>query len=75
MRQGGSLLFAAAILDDSEKMVGSTLICEFPSRAELDQWLKEEPYIKGDVWRDVEIKQCKVGPKFVVTKPAASTKS
>lgn len=75
MRQAGSFLFAAAILDDSEKMVGSTIICEFQSRVELDLWLKEEPYVQGDVWKEIEIKQCKVGPNFAAAKPAVSVQA
>lgn len=75
MRQAGSFLFAAAILDDSQQMIGSTIICEFQSKAELDQWLKDEPYVTGDVWREIEIKQCKVGPNFAVTRSAQSAKA
>ena len=46
-------------------MNGSILICDFESRAELDQWLKEEPYMTGKVWQTVEVKRCQVGPSFV----------
>lgn len=68
MREAGQLLYAVAILDDNEKMIGSVMICEFASRAELDQWLKIEPYVTGNVWQTMEIKLGKVGPSFVAIK-------
>lgn len=65
MRDAGKMLYGAAILDDDEKMVGSVLICDFQSREELDQWLKNEPYVTGNVWQKIEVRLCKVGPSFV----------
>ncbi len=64
MKADGNLSYAAAILDESEKMIGSILICDFASRNELDKWLESEPYVKGDVWREIEIKTIKPGPMF-----------
>lgn len=59
------LLFASAILDSGEKMIGSMLVLEFPSRAALDAWLATEPYVTGDVWREIEIWPAKVSPSFI----------
>ena len=67
-QQQGKLLYATAILDGHDKMVGSIMILELDSRNELDSWLANEPYMLGDVWRDLEINKCRVGPTFV---PAA----
>ena len=64
LREAGRLLYAAAILDEKEKMVGSVLICEFNSRQDLDDWLKIEPYVIGKVWEKIEIRPCKVGSSF-----------
>ena len=61
----GTHLYAAAITDDNDKMIGSVLIVDFPSRFELDEWLKVEPYVLGKVWDKIEIKPCKVGPMFL----------
>ena len=33
----GKWLYAAAILNDDEKMVGSFIVCDFASRAELEE--------------------------------------
>ncbi len=71
LRDAGKMLYGAAILDDNNKMVGSVIICDFASRAELDKWLEEEPYVRGKVWQKVEIHNCKVGPSFVGLHTAA----
>lgn len=58
-------LFAAAILDENERMVGSVLIVDFPTREELDKWLEVEPYVVGKVWEKIEIVPCKVPQMFM----------
>jgi uncharacterized protein YciI len=68
LRDAGHLLYAVAILDDGGKMIGSSLIYEFESRADLDDWLNVEPYIFGNVWQKIEISQCRVGPTFAEKK-------
>ena len=65
MFKEGRHLYAAAIMDDNDRMIGSVLIVDFPSRTELDEWLKMEPYVVGNVWDKIEIKPCKVGPMFL----------
>lgn len=64
-KQSGNMHMGAAILDDNEKMIGSCIIGDFFSRAELDEWLEHEPYIVGKVWDRVEIRPCKVSPVFL----------
>jgi len=57
----GKWLYAAALLDDDGRMVGSMVVCEFASRAAMDeQWLKEEPYILGNVWQRIEVRRAQV---------------
>ena len=74
MRESGRLLYAAALLSDDaeQKMVGSMLVMEWPSRAELDAWLKDEPYVKGEVWKKIEINPCKLAPGFAGLVPATT---
>jgi uncharacterized protein YciI len=67
MYDTGKWLYAAAILNDNGKMIGSMIVCEFPSRDELDQWLKEEPYVVGNVWQKIEVNRAQVAP-FCATK-------
>jgi uncharacterized protein len=65
MRSEGKHLYAAALLDENENMVGSILIVDFPTRTDLDAWLKIEPYVVGDVWKRIDITPCKVPPMFM----------
>ncbi len=58
------LLNATALLNDAGQMCGSVMLVDFETRSELEQWLKDEPYVKGDVWKDIEIFDAKVGPSF-----------
>ena len=60
----GKVLYGVAMLDDAGKMIGSVYIMNFETREEVDEWLKIEPYILGDVWKRVEVTPCKVGPSF-----------
>lgn len=58
----GHFLSGGAILDDSGKMIGSSLHLDFPDRAALDARLQEDPYIKGRVWERIEIRPVKLVP-------------
>ena len=64
MKEQGTLLFAAALLNDQGAMIGSMLVTQFSKREDLDAWLGKEPYVTGKVWEKVEITPCKVGPSF-----------
>lgn len=66
----GKMLYGVALLDERERMVGSMLVLDFPTRAELDEWLVTEPYVTGDVWREVHVEPCRVGAAFL-PRPAA----
>ncbi|MGW5236075.1 YciI family protein [Streptomyces nodosus] len=61
----GHMLFGTAILDEQDRMIGSMLVLEYPSRAELDAWLEIEPYVVQNVWETIEVKPVRVGPSFV----------
>lgn len=52
----GYFLYGGAILDDSERMIGSVIIYEVPDRETLDGLLLDEPYINNKVWEKIEIK-------------------
>jgi uncharacterized protein YciI len=72
LRDEGKLLYAAAILDDADKMIGSVMIYDLDSREELDALLANEPYVTGDVWRKIDIEKCRVGPTFAHKVPSSS---
>jgi uncharacterized protein YciI len=64
----GRHLFAAAILEDDSRMIGSMMVVDYPSIDVLkNEWLNNEPYVTGNVWQEIEIKPCKV-PEFFMDK-------
>ena len=63
MYDEGTLLYAAALENDDGVMIGSMIVCDFPSRTELEeQWLKTEPYVVGNVWERYTVSRAKVAP-------------
>ena len=65
MFDSGKWLYAVGILNDDGVHIGSMVVCDFPSREELeDQWLKRKPYILGNVWENIEIKRAEVATFF-----------
>lgn len=61
MFDAGKWLYASAILDDEGMMIGSMIVCDYFSREELqEQWLKNEAYVLGDVWKTIHIHRAKV---------------
>ena len=49
------VICAGGILDDAGKPIGSALVLDFETRAELDAYLAGEPYIIEKVWEDVKV--------------------
>lgn len=59
----GRWLYAAGILDDEGRPIGSMVVGEFASRADLDErWLRHEPYVLGDVWAEVRVHRAQAAP-------------
>lgn len=67
MKAEGKTILAGALLDENEKMIGSAVIVDFPSREDVDKWLKTEPYIINNVWKQVDIKPYRVASMFMET--------
>jgi uncharacterized protein YciI len=59
------LLFAAAMLNEEGTMTGSTMIVDFESRDAIDEYLKTEPYVTGNVWQKIDVTPCKIPPLFL----------
>ena len=36
-------------------MIGSIVLADFPSRSELDTWLRTDPYVTQGVWQEIEV--------------------
>lgn len=51
----GNLLYAAALLHDDGSMKGSVYIMNWDTQEEFDEYMKKEPYVTGDVWREVTV--------------------
>ena len=64
LRASGNLLYGVAMLDDAGQPSGSMEVVKFESRAELNRWLEQEPFVTGQVWAEVEVQPCRVGPMF-----------
>lgn len=59
LRDKGHMLYGVAMLNEHNQMIGSMLVVDFPSHEELDGWLKIEPYVFGDVWKEVKSRHAK----------------
>jgi hypothetical protein len=51
----GEITIGGAILDEDGDMVGSVLLADFATRADLDRWLESDPYVTEGVWQQVEV--------------------
>lgn len=61
--KNGKWLFASALLDDSGKMNGSVIACQYDSEEDLRKnWLEKEVYVTAKVWEKVEIKRASFSP-------------
>ncbi len=52
-----NLWYGAALLNDDGSMKGSLYVVNYSSEEELHEWLDKEPYVIGDVWRDITIQK------------------
>jgi uncharacterized protein len=56
MKAAGTFVEGGAMLDDDGRMLGSMILVEFPSRAEVDAWLAVDPYVTGQVWEQITVR-------------------
>jgi uncharacterized protein YciI len=62
----GHILFASAILDEEGKMIGSMILCEYPTRTDLEEeWLNTEPYLQGKVWHQLQVHRAQIPAMFL----------
>lgn len=71
LQAAGHLLMGGALLNDAHEMIGSAAVAQFDSRAELDEWLRTDPYVTGGVWQHVEVTPYRVAPHFVTATAGA----
>ena len=58
----GKFLSGGAILDDDDRMIGSTLHLDFPDKESLEQHLQNDPYVSGRVWENIDIRPARLVP-------------
>ena len=60
LKAAGNYVIGGAMLSEEGRMIGSTMIVQFESLADLNGWLDSEVYISGKVWEKVNVKPFKV---------------
>ena len=63
LKEEGKVLYAVAIKEDGN-MVGSVMVFDFDTKEEFETWKANEPYITGNVWNEIEVKECAVPGLF-----------
>lgn len=66
LQDNGNFCMGGAIVDETDKMVGTAVICQFETRADLDAWLKSDPYVLGRVWDKIEVYPFRIAPHYNV---------
>ncbi len=62
LKANGNLIEGGAMVNDDDKMMGSVMLVQFESKADLQAYLDQEPYIVGKVWDVIEIHKFGVPP-------------
>ena len=55
MKEKGQVIIAGGMLDEEGKLKGSVLVLKVENKAELDEYLANEPYYTEHVWQEVRI--------------------
>lgn len=63
LKAAGRIIAGGAILNDDNKMIGSTVYVDFESKEELNKWLTNDPYVTQGVWKDVTVLPIKLAIK------------
>jgi uncharacterized protein len=60
LKKYNRFITGGAILSDAGKMIGSMMVVQFETEDDLIYWMKNEPYITGEVWQHIEVKPFKI---------------
>lgn len=60
LKNEGRYFIGGALLNPNGQMIGSTMIVQFETPEALQEWLQNDPYVKGEVWDQIDIKSFKV---------------
>ncbi|MBC3786752.1 YciI family protein [Spirosoma utsteinense] len=56
LKANGQFILGGALLDADGQMIGSMLLLDLESEAQLDTYLKTDPYIVQGVWDKIDVK-------------------
>lgn len=56
LRQAGQYVLGGALLNEEGQMIGSMMLLDFETEADLLAWQAVEPYILRGVWGKIDIK-------------------
>lgn len=60
LKANGNFVIGSALLDDSGKMIGSTMIVQFDTEEDFQAYYKAEPYVSQGVWNDIKVYKTRV---------------
>lgn len=60
LKASNNFIFGGAFLNENGQMAGSVMIVQFETEEELQEWLRNEPYVTGKVWHSIEVKPFRV---------------
>lgn len=60
LRASNNFIIGGAFLNEHGNMAGSVMIVQFETAEELQEWLRNEPYVTGKVWHTIEVKPFRV---------------
>ncbi len=60
IKASGNFILGGAMLNEEGKMIGSTMVLQFETKEELQEWADTEPYITGKVWQQIDIRPFRV---------------
>jgi uncharacterized protein len=60
LKANGQFILGGAKLDDAGKMIGSTMVLQFPTEADFQAYYAQEPYITGGVWGEIKVYKFRV---------------
>jgi len=55
LKENGNFLMGGAMLDESQQMIGSTMIVQFETETAFQDWFNNDPYNTMGVWHKTAI--------------------
>lgn len=51
----GKFIIGGAKLNEEGAMIGSMLLVDLENETAVREWLKEDPYVTGKVWKQIDV--------------------